>query len=97
MPSLKFKRFKFKFCFQQDLAFEKTKMGGIVDLKFSINKLGNVKDISIGYKKKSFSAKGINCMEKVLGFIQFPRPKGGGKVRIRQPLNFSTEKGNLAL
>ncbi len=88
---------QFKFCFQQDLAFEKTKKGGIVDLKFSVNKLGKVKDIAIGFKKKNFSVKGINCMKKVLSFIQFPRPKGGGKVRIRQPLNFSTEKGGVAL
>ena len=88
---------QFKFCFQQDLAFEKTKKGGIVDLKFSVNKFGKVKDIAIGFKKKNFSDTGINCMKKVLSFIKFPRPKGGGKVRIRQPLNFSTEKGNLAL
>ena len=88
---------QFKFCFQQDLAFEKTKKGGIVDLKFSISKFGKVKDISMGFKKKDFSVKGIHCMRKVLGLIKFPRPKGGGKVRVRQPLNFSTEKGALTL
>jgi hypothetical protein len=88
---------QFKFCYQQELTFGKRKKGGTVDLKFSINPFGKVNNILIGFKKKDFSSKGVGCMKKVLSMIPFPKPKGGGSVRVRQPLNFSTERGAFTL
>jgi hypothetical protein len=42
-------------------------------------------------KDARFSQKGIGCMGQVLSMIDFPKPKGGGVVDVRQPLNFFAE------
>ena len=65
-----------------------------MNLDFEIDKIGKVGKINILAKDSRFSKKGINCMRKVLSIISFPKPKGGGRVAVRQPLNFFAEQGN---
>ena len=63
-----------------------------VDLNFEINKNGKVQQIKVIAKDSRFSRGGTDCMAQVLSVIDFPRPKGGGRVAVRQPLNFFAEK-----
>jgi hypothetical protein len=83
---------QFRHCYQQELVYNSEDIKGVVDLNFEIAGSGKVSQIDIKAKDTRFSKRGTNCMAKVLGIIDFPRPKGGGKVAVRQPLNFFSEK-----
>lgn len=83
---------QFKHCYQEELTYNDESIKGIVDLNFKITGSGRVKGMKIVAKDKRFSKRGINCMKKVLGIIKFPKPKGGGTVAVRQPLNFFSDK-----
>lgn len=83
---------QFRHCYQQELAYNSEDIQGIVDLNFEISGVGKVGKIDIKAKDSRFSNKGINCMTRVLSIIDFPKPKGGGRVAVRQPLNFFSEK-----
>lgn len=83
---------QFRHCYQQELAYNSEDIKGIVDLNFEISGAGKVGKVNIRAKDSRFSKRGINCMEKVLGIIDFPKPKGGGRVAVRQPLSFFSEK-----
>lgn len=80
---------QFRHCYQQELEFSSEDASGVVDLNFTIDKNGKAKRINIVSKAGKFSKQGTNCMAKVLSIIPFPKPKGGGIVDVRQPLNFS--------
>jgi hypothetical protein len=64
---------------------------GVIDLDFQISPDGRVSRADIKAKDARFSNKGTNCMANVLRIIEFPKPKGGGVVDVRQPLNFFAE------
>jgi pSer/pThr/pTyr-binding forkhead associated (FHA) protein len=83
---------QFRHCYQQELSHNSEDIKGIVDLNFVIDGAGKVAQVDIKAKDNRFSKNGINCMGKVLAIIDFPKPKGGGKVAVRQPLNFFSEK-----
>ena len=83
---------QFRHCYQQELAYNSEDIKGVVDLNFEIAGSGKVSRIDIKAKDTRFSKRGTNCMTKVLSVIDFPRPKGGGRVAVRQPLNFFSEK-----
>lgn len=83
---------QFRHCYQQELSYNSEDIQGIVDLNFEISGVGKVGKINIRAKDSRFSKRGINCMTKVLSIIDFPAPKGGGRVAVRQPLNFFSEK-----
>ncbi len=83
---------QFRHCYQQELEFHNDKLEGVVDLDFRINGKGKVSKVKVLSKNGKFSAEGTNCMARVLTIIQFPKPKGGGVVDVRQPLNFYSEK-----
>ncbi len=82
---------QFRHCYQQELIGHDEKIKGILDLNFTINASGKVAKFDIRVKDAQFSKKGVNCMGNVLGLIDFPKPKGGGVVDVRQPLNFFSE------
>lgn len=82
---------QFRHCYQQELIKNSEKIKGVIDLNFSINASGKVGKMDIKAKDARFSRNGIDCMGQVLGIIEFPRPKGGGVVDVRQPLNFFAE------
>ena len=83
---------QFRHCYQQELVNNSDKIKGVVDLNFEINKDGKVNQIKVVAKDSRFSRRGTDCMAQVLSIIDFPRPKGGGRVAVRQPLNFFSEK-----
>tara|TARA_B100001971_G_scaffold215193_1_gene260090 strand:- start:174873 stop:176681 length:1809 start_codon:yes stop_codon:yes gene_type:complete len=85
---------QFRHCYQQELVYNSEDIRGIVDLNFEILGSGKVSKVDIKAKDNRFSKKGIDCMAKVLGIIDFPKPKGGGRVAVRQPLNFFSEKSS---
>jgi len=85
---------QFRHCYQQELAYNSEDIKGIVDLDFEISGAGRVAKMDIKAKDNRFSKRGIDCMGKVLSIIDFPKPKGGGRVAVRQPLSFFSEKEN---
>jgi hypothetical protein len=86
---------QFKFCYQQELQEHSEKIKGIVDLNFRIEGDGKVSIVNIKSTQTKFSSKGIGCMGNILHMINFPKPKGGGLVDVRQPLNFSSESTKM--
>ncbi len=82
---------QFRHCYQQELIGQSDKIKGIIDLNFTIGPQGKVAGHKIKAKDARFSQKGIGCMGQVLSLIDFPRPKGGGMVDVKQPLNFFAE------
>ena len=82
---------QFRHCYQQELIGNSDKIKGIIDLNFTISAEGRVAAHNIRAKDARFSQKGIGCMGQVLGLIDFPKPRGGGVVDVRQPLNFFAE------
>ncbi|MFT6630380.1 MAG: hypothetical protein ACJAS4_000316 [Bacteriovoracaceae bacterium] len=83
---------QFRHCYQQELAYNSEDIKGIVDLNFEILGSGKVSKIKVRAKDSRFSKRGTNCMAKVLAIIDFPKPKGGGRVAVRQPLSFFSEQ-----
>jgi len=83
---------QFRHCYQQELVYNSEDIKGIVDLNFEISGKGKVGKINVKAKDSRFSKRGTNCMEQVLAIIDFPKPKGGGRVAVRQPLSFFSEK-----
>lgn len=83
---------QFRHCYQQELVYNSDDIKGIVDLNFEITGAGKVSKIRVKAKDSRFSKKGTNCMAKVLAIIDFPKPKGGGRVAVRQPLSFYAEQ-----
>ncbi len=81
---------QFRHCYQQEL-ITASDIKGVIDLDFQISPTGKVSKSSIKAKDARFSKKGVDCMSQVLGIIEFPKPKGGGVVDVRQPLNFFAE------
>lgn len=82
---------QFRHCYQQELIANSDKIKGVIDLNFTINAGGKVSKYNIKVKDAQFSKKGVGCMGQVLSVIDFPKPKGGGVVDVRQPLNFFAE------
>ena len=85
---------QFQHCYQQELEINE-KLKGVVDLNFTIGKTGRVVKMSVKPKNNRFSRSGVKCMANVLKLIKFPKPKGGGQVSVRQPLNFYSEKSKF--
>jgi hypothetical protein len=85
---------QFRHCYQKELE-RNGNTEGVVDLNFRIMGNGGVSNIKIGMKGAKFSKTGSGCMAGVLKLIDFPKPKGGGVVDVRQPLNFFSEQEKL--
>ncbi|MCR9203292.1 MAG: AgmX/PglI C-terminal domain-containing protein [Halobacteriovoraceae bacterium] len=82
---------QFRHCYQKELERNEAAKG-VIDLHFRINPNGTVSQIKIKGKKAKFSRSGSGCMAGVLKLIDFPKPKGGGVVDVKQPLNFFSEQ-----
>lgn len=86
---------QFRHCYQKELEHHSNEISGVIDLKFRIGATGKATKVNIQTQNASFSRKGTGCMSSVLKLIDFPRPKGGGVVDVKQPLNFFSEKGKI--
>ncbi len=78
---------QFKFCYEQELERINQKVATTLDLKFVITGQGRVQNPNVKSQSFNLTSKGISCFNSVLSSIQFPEPKGGGIVNIRQPIN----------
>lgn len=85
---------QFRHCYQKELQVNE-QVKGIIDLQFTIGHDGKVTKSQVLAKRSRFTKRGTNCMKQVLGVIQFPKPKGGGQVDVRQPLNFFSENQKI--
>lgn len=86
---------QFRHCYQQELQRKGDHIKGVIDLNFRIEKSGGVSRVNIETKQTRMSSGGTNCMAKVLKMIDFPKPKGGGIVDVKQPLNFQSEVSKI--
>lgn len=86
---------QFRHCYQQELIGSSDKIKGVINMNFRIGANGKVTKHEIQTKESRLTRKGTNCMARVLSLIDFPRPKGGGIVDVRQPLNFATESEQI--
>jgi len=77
---------RFQYCYQSFVGRDEMNKAAVSMLNFTIGASGFATKAAIGSKFKS--RKFSSCMTKVLRGIQFPRPKGGGQVDIRQPIHF---------
>ncbi len=76
---------QFRYCYQKELEKGESVSGQVI-MDFTINQSGNVKNEKITGDAIPSHVKG--CVAGVLRDIQFPSPKGGGNVGVKQPFNF---------
>lgn len=77
---------EFRYCYQKELDNKTSAATGVLQLIFKINGSGSVSSANVnGPSHITSSVK--TCMAGVLRGIQFPSPKGGGTVEVKQPLN----------
>lgn len=86
---------QFKHCYQEELDKYSDHVKGTVNLDFRIGEDGLVKSAAVQGTQAKFSTSGQECMRNVLRRIAFPKPKGGGVVDVRQPLNFFSERTKM--
>lgn len=80
---------QFRYCYQKELesSDRPSAVAGIVRLNFTIGSSGNVQKTNVG-GDSSITRDIRLCVGGVLKSIQFPKPKGGGIVEVKQPMNF---------
>ncbi len=82
---------QFRYCYQKELE-SNSNISGVVRLDFIIGASGHVSRASVGGKGIPVDVR--RCVGNVLRGIQFPSPKGGGQVEVKQPINFQAKKIN---
>jgi pSer/pThr/pTyr-binding forkhead associated (FHA) protein len=78
---------RFAYCYERELERKNERMSTTLDLKFTIKADGAVSKYSFTANNQSFSATAIRCFSRVLTSINFPKHRGGGVVKVRQPMN----------
>jgi len=78
---------QFQFCYEKELERLNQKVATTLILEFVIDLNGRASGDKYSSKNMDFSPQALSCFSKVLTGIQFNKPKGGGIVKIRQPLN----------
>lgn len=77
---------EFRYCYQKELDAKDSAASGVLLLLFKIGGTGSVARADV--QGPSHITSGVKtCMANVLKGIQFPAPKGGGTVDVKQPLN----------
>ena len=72
-----------RYCYEKRLLV-KPKLAGRVDTQFVIDAAGNVTSASA----KGMDPEVASCITAAIKSIQFPKPKGGGVVKVTYPFNF---------
>lgn len=78
---------QFLYCYQQELSTGRNVNEAIVT-EFLIGPSGRVSRASV--QASQLSPKARQCIANVIKGIQFPEPRGGGQVEVRQPFNLSS-------
>jgi hypothetical protein len=86
---------QFRYCYQAELNSGNENLKGVFDIQFQITGKGKGRKVKLVTKGTKFTKKGVNCIRKVISMITFPKPKGGGVVDVRQPMNFFSNKSNI--
>jgi biopolymer transport protein ExbD/outer membrane biosynthesis protein TonB len=72
-----------RYCYEKQL-IAKPKLAGRVDIQFVIDAAGNVTSAAA----KGMDPEVASCISTAIKSIQFPKPKGGGIVKVSYPFNF---------
>lgn len=78
---------QFRYCYQRELDAATRNVQGLVKLDFVIGSSGHVMSDKASVAS-NLSDKVKQCVVNVLLGIQFPEPRGGGIVEVKQPINF---------
>ncbi len=78
---------RFAYCYDRELERKNKRFSTTIDLKFTITGQGRAIKPSFTTRSMTFSSTAINCFRRVMSTIQFPKPRGGGIVKVRQPIN----------
>lgn len=78
---------QFQFCYEKELERINKKVATTLVLQFTINTEGKPTNAKFESKNMTFTPAAIKCFEQVVYSIQFSKPKGGGVVGVKQPLN----------
>lgn len=82
---------QFRYCYQKELERTGSETSGTVKLDFIIGASGHVTEAGVdGSSGLPTDVK--KCVVGVLKGIEFPEPMGGGKVEVKQPMNFYPKK-----
>lgn len=82
---------QFRYCYQKELERSGADLSGTVKLDFIIGSSGHVTQAGID-GSSSLPTDVKKCVVGVLRGITFPEPMGGGKVEVKQPMNFYPKK-----
>lgn len=82
---------QFRYCYQKELERTGADTSGTVKLDFTIGASGHVSQAGIE-GSSALPADVKRCVVGVLKGITFPEPMGGGKVGVKQPMNFYPKK-----
>ena len=83
---------QFRYCYQKELDRASKRFSGVVSLNFTIGASGRVTQAGVG-ANSNLPASVKGCVVNVLRGIKFPEPVGGGKVGVKQPINFYPNNG----
>jgi outer membrane biosynthesis protein TonB len=79
---------EFRYCYQSELDEKKSKdVSGVVHLNFNIGPEGDVQRANVS-SNSGITSTVKSCVAGVLRDIEFPKPRGGGVVEVKQPMNF---------
>lgn len=82
---------QFRFCYQKELERAGAEVSGAVILDFTIGATGHVTQAGLA-EASALPTDVKKCVVGVLKGITFPAPLGGGKVGVKQPMNFYAKK-----
>lgn len=82
---------KFRYCYQSELERSGADAQGVIRLNFVIGASGHVSQAGVD-EASNLPVPVKRCVVNVLKGIQFPEPRGGGSVEVKQPMNFYPKK-----
>jgi hypothetical protein len=79
---------QFRYCYQSALDSSSSAFSGVMVFNFIIGASGHVAKAAVDDADGQVPSAVRGCVLNVLKGIKFPEPLGGGKVSVKQPLNF---------
>lgn len=83
---------QFRYCYQRELdRGASDSVSGTIGLQFTIGASGHVSRAGLSNQTR-LPGQVKSCVVRVLRGIQFPPPRGGGTVEVKQPFNFYPQR-----